>query len=361
MFRGHVTVHAPSMKNILALAAVRIPQPAPFAGLTISSDIAVSGGRNGTSALDLAALHLSLDGNDYEGALAVRGGAKPTIAGTLATEQLAVAPFIDGLPHLLDAARQWNRQPLTFAHFDPVALDLRISASHLRIAPLTIDDAALAVMTRGDRTEIVLAEGKAYGGDVKARASVGFAGDTLHLRGVGTLNNVDAATLSWDGTGRQIATGTVSGSASFDTDGSSPAELVSHLNGSIKTQATDGEIVLSELGRGTPALDDKRLEAMLPETGGRAPFHDLAVALRLTGGAAHVESAFLHGQYGSATGTGIIDLARRRFDLHMATTVLTRSGGPTAKPLRLKLGGSFDNRSVMAEPTQPDLPGIPPR
>ncbi len=355
-FHGHVAVHAPSMTGIMALAAVSMPLPAPFAHLAMNGDVAVSVANDGTPAVDLSALKLSLDGNDYEGSLAVRGGPKPSMGGTLAADRLSVAPFLDRLPRLIDATRRWSTAPLIFTRFDPIALDLRISASHLRIAPLTIDDAAIAVMTRGDRTEIVLAEGKAYGGDVKARASLGIMGDMLSLRGACTLTNADAATLSWDALGRQVATGTVSGSASLDTSGSNPAALITRLNGSITARAVDGEIMPFELGRGLPDTDDRGFAALLSGTGVRMPFSSTSATLRLTGGEARVEEASMRGMDTVATASGTISLPERTLDLHVATKPSAPSAGPGPgdKPARLHLGGSFDTILVTTEPKAPN-------
>ncbi len=352
-FRGHVALRAPSMSGVLALAAIAMPLPAPFANSALNSDVTLGIDRDGRSALNLSALRLRLDGNDYEGALAFQGGSRPVVTGTLATDRLTLAPFLDRMPPLLDAKRQWTHDPLMLAHRNPIALDLRISASHLLLAPFTVDDAALAIMTRGERTEIVLAEGKAYGGDVRARASVGISGDDLNLRGVCSLTNADAATLGWDLLGRQAATGTFSGSANLETNGSSMAALIGNLSGSMKGQASEGDFSIADLGLGLRTTHSEPLEALLPAEKGRTPFHDAGFALRLSDGEGTVADAMMHGSETTVTATGTLDFAERRLDLRVgALPAVSRNASP-GKPPHLQVGGSFDRIVVTPEASEP--------
>ena len=358
-FRGHVALRAPSMGGALALAAIAMPLPAPFANLTLNSDVTLGVDRDGRSAVNLSALRLRLDRNDYEGTLAIQGGSRPVITGTLATDRLALAPFLDRVPPSLDAKRQWTHDPLMLARRDPIALDLRISASHLLLAPFTVDDAALAIMTRGERTEIVLAEGHAYGGDVRARASVGIAGNDLNLRGVCSLTNADAATLSWDLLGRQAATGTFSGSANLETNGSSLAALVANLSGSMKGRATEGDFSIADLGLGLVTTNSQSLAALLPAEKGRTPFHDAGFALNLSGGEGTIEDAMMHGSETTVTATGTLRLAERRLDLQVdALPAVLRNASPD-KPLRLRVGGSFDRIVISPEASGPSKAASP--
>ena len=77
-------------------------------------------------------------------------------------------------------------------------------------------------MTRGKRTEISLNDGKAYGGAAKGRASIGVSDGVVSLRGAGTIDDADVASLSWDLLGRQVAAGTLSGAFNIDTSGRQP-------------------------------------------------------------------------------------------------------------------------------------------
>ena len=349
-FNGRLTVTAPSLPVLLGLGGYETAGPAPFANVTLTSDSRIGVDRLGQTSLDLQALRLRLDGNDYEGTLAYQGGAKPALSGTLATEQLSLSPFLHRVPKVLDGDRHWARTAVAFAHADPVDLDLRISATHLRIPPFVVEDAALAVMTRHDRTEIALVEGKAYGGAAKGRLSLGGANGDLSLRASGTLGDADALSLSWDAFGRQVAAGTISGAANFESTGDSPEALMSHLQGWARGHATDGELSGIDLGRGLRELERQRIEAILPALhGGRTPFHTLTFSARIVDGVASLDEAAVNGPEAQFTIAGQTDIGKRSLDLHAFAT----APSPATAKMRFDVGGTFD-KIVVA----PDIGGM---
>ena len=61
-------------------------------------------------------------------------------------------------------------------------IDMRISATAARIERVTVEDAAVAALVRGDRLELILDEARAYRGLVKARllATIGPDGIDAH-------------------------------------------------------------------------------------------------------------------------------------------------------------------------------------
>ena len=350
-FRGRVAVTAPSLGAALALAGFDAALPAPFAALSLTSDATLNGG-----ALDLPNLRLHLDGNDYEGTLAYQhGDAKASLAGTLATEQLSLAPFLSRAPALLDANRHWSRQPLAVDLRDPIDLDLRISATHLHLPALAVDDAALAVMTRDNRTEIALVEGKAYGGSLKGRASIGRAAQGMSVRASGVLTNADAGALSWDVFGRQLATGALSASANLETAGASPDALMRNLHGWAKGGASEGELSDVDLGHGLREAARMRFDAIVPALrNGHTPFQTLTFALRIVDGIVVVDDGLLKGQDAILTVGGKADVGTRALALHAAAMAPPVPSGPASTPtLRFGIEGTFDQAVVM-----PDLGGL---
>ncbi len=342
VFHGHMSVSAPSLPALLALAGNPARLVAPFANITLNSDATITVDRGGGTVVDLPGLGLDLDGNRYEGTLAYERGAKHSLSGTLATETLSLAPFLASEPSLADDRHRWTRTALS-AGGDLVDLDLRISATHLRVATFTIDDAALSVMTRGARTEIALSDGKAYGGAIKGRASIGIANGVLSLRGAGTLADADLAGLSWDALGRQVAAGTLSCSANIDTAGDSPAALMAHLQGWAKGRARDGEVSGLDLGRGLRDLDAKRTDAGLAAMRrGRTPFSSLAFAVRLADGVATVEDATMAGPDATAAVTGSADIGNRGLDLSATASPPQDTAKPAGTHLAVGIKGSFD-------------------
>jgi AsmA protein len=342
-FHGHVAVNAPSLPAALALLSYDAALPAPFANLALTSDATIGVDRGVTTTVDLPSLHLHVDGNDYEGTLAFQNDGKASLSGTLAAEQLNLTPFFSKTPGFYDTERRWTRTEVPVTAGAPLGLDLRISATHLRLTPFTIDDAALAVMTRNDRTEIALVEGKAYGGAIKGRVSFGVIGHDLTLRGSGSLSDADAATLSWDAFGRQVATGLLAGSANIESTGDSPAALMAHLQGWAKGHANDGELSGMDLGLGLRELARKHGGAVMPALrAGRTPFRSLTFSARLSDGIATIGDATMVGPDSTLSLTGSADIGTRGLDVHaIAATPDTATSGPRAR-LPIGVTGSFD-------------------
>ncbi len=316
-YRGRVTASAPSLPKALALAGFRGTWPAPFANLALKSDAAIGGGT-----LDLLNLRLRLDDNAFEGTLAYQSsGTAPTLSGTLASEQLSLAPFAASAPPVLDAERQWSREKVRPDLHDDLRLDLRVSATHMRLPPYLVDDAALSVMTRGGRTDVALVEGKAYGGALKGHASVGLSPDGFSLRAAGTLTDADASAMSWDVFGRQLAAGTLSLSANLEGAGDSADAMARSLRGWVRGKAKDGELSGFNIGlalQGQASGRDEDVVAALRK--GRTPFETMDIALQVSDGTVTVDGFGLKGPTATLTLGGHADLVRRRLDLRTAAS-----------------------------------------
>ena len=234
--------------------------------------------------------------------------------------------------------------------------------THIRLAPFTIDDAALAVMTRSDRTEVALVEGKVYGGTVKGRFSVGVQDDGVSLRGTCTLTDVDASALTWDGFGRQLATGTLSTSINLETSGGSIADLMRNLQGGLKGHATDGEISGIDIGRGLRGVDRNRGETLLTALrSGRTPFQTLAFAAQIVDGDATIDESSIKGPDAAIAIGGSADLGARRLDLQAVATPpagVPLTAAASTPRLSFDIKGTFDK--VMVKPTFSGTPAKTP-
>ena len=345
-FRGHLSSTVPSVPAILDRIGVDTTLLAPFANVMLVSDANVAVDAQGQPTIDLSSLKLRADGNDYEGTLAFQGGGRPTLSGTLATEQLALPPFLSKMPALFDAARAWSKAPIMGGVPRPLDLDLRISATRARLPPVTIDDAAVAIITRGRRTEIALVEGKAYGGAAKGRVSIGLSEDGIDLRGAGSLVGADASALAWDALGRQVATGTLNGSADLETSGDSPSALIHGLQGWAKGTLTDGEISGIDAASALRDIGRKRPEAALAALrGGRTAFASLTLGTRIGDGIATIVDGTMSGPDALIKLEGDADLDARTLDVRCQADA--PSGGVVAPHLPFGIEGFFDKPTLV--------------
>ena len=346
-FHGHVAAQAPSLPGAFAVFGTAIASPAPLADVSLNSDATIDTDRDGAARIDLPKLNMQVDGNHYEGTLAFlngsdRHGTRPSLSGTLATENLALAPFLSTAPRLTGPDGGWAHASIPAARTTSLGLDLRISATHLRLRPITVNDAALAVISRDDRLEIALIEGSAYGGALKARVSYGVTDGQLNLRGAGSITGADAATLSWDAFGRQVAAGALTGSANVESTGDSPSALMRHLQGWAKGTVSDGELSGVDLGLGLRDLAQGQAAAVVPALrAGRTPFKRFDASLRLADGIATVRDTMMRGPDAALSVDGQADIGHRTLDLHaVAATPADAVLGPRTR-LPFDVSGSF--------------------
>lgn len=350
-FRGQLSTNTPSLPHLLKRFGVDLRLPAPFANAALKSNPAtITLDRVNGSAIDLAGLELRSDGNSFEGTLAYQGGARPLLSGTLAADHLSLSPFLGRLTQRQGEVDEL-RDPFVLPDGRPTDLDLRVSATHLRVATFSLDDAALSVMTRGDRTEVGLVDSKAYGGTLRGRMSFGLAHDGLNIRATGSLTGADAATLSWDAFGRQIISGSIGGSLNVAASGSSLASLARHLQGWTRGSVTGGEVFGMDVGRALREADRKRLSGVVSALeSGRTAFTSLDCETRLSGGVATIDVASLHGPAVAAEVTGSADLADRELDLRAVASLpsVDQPKDVQNTPLDFSIKGSF--RDARVEP-----------
>jgi AsmA protein len=350
-FRGHASATAPSGAALLTLVGSPVARLAAFANLSVDGDTSLSMDSTGRLSLDLQNFAARADGNSYEGTFALNTGDRTAISATLATDNLNVTPFLARLPALIDTRHQWSDDPLVGSDPHLLDLDVRLSAGHLQVAPFLIGDAALAIITRNARTEIALIEGKAYGGQAKARLSIGLTPDNVSLRGTGSLTEADLGALSWDATGRQLATGTASLTAALETDGDSAADLVRQLHGTVKATTDNGELQFVDLsrilnGQGTPEV----------LRGGRTSFSELSSTASFNEGVATIDHTILRAAEGDLSLSGTADLAARTLDLHAAAL---GHNDAHKRPVGFDVGGSFEHPRFKIRPAEIAPPKVP--
>ncbi len=349
-FKGHLSGTAASLARVLAaVAPAGIVLPAAFADAALEGDARIVMDHARVATFDLHDLTIRADGNDYEGALAYRGGGgRPSVSATLAVGRLTLVPFLAHVPALLDADRRWSREALRLPGFGDIDLDLRVSATRLLLPPFTVDDAALAVISRDDRVEVALIEGRLCGGALKARVSFAPVNGDINLRGAGSIGEADAAVLTWDTFGRQVAAGSLSGSTNVESTGSSVAALMAHLAGWAKASASNGELSGLDLASGLRGADPMAVLA-----GGRTSFQRLDASARLKAGIAKIDEATMVGGDAVLSGGGTVNLGARTLDLRAVAAPSETVVGDGRASFEIDLSGPLDRLVVRPAAPRP--------
>jgi AsmA protein len=358
-YRGRIEAKIASLRRLAELTGHSFPHHGRFADLYVKCDSNFAA----NTAL-LSNLHLQLDGNEYEGTLAIQNGdAKPLVSGTLATNYLDLAPFVAGLPAPLTTDQRWNPTPFDITDLGFADLDLRVSATRLRLAQMEFRDSALSLITRTGSMDLTLAEATANRGKVKGRVSFASQNGSLTLRATGSLKDFRLRPVPLNVDGYHELSGSLNGTMALDSTGNSMSDLMHNLAGKAQINLDSGEITRLDLDSmlAAPSFGDRQKPtATADDPDATAALDGASVALKVADGRAEIENGRLQTKGMRLTFGGNSSLAERNFDLWALTQAPARANGTNSgetAPTRISLSGSWDvpNLTVQRLPP-PRLP-----
>jgi len=324
-YAGTIESTTPSLRALLELVDHPLPLPGPFADLVLSSNVVID-----DDSAAFSDLHLEIDGNRLEGTLALQHlGEKPVLSGTLATGLLTVTPWLERLPPARDGSGDWSSEPFSFAPTNLADLDLRISASRLRLPPIELQDAAISIMTREDRLELVVPAAKAYQGAFKGRASLKLEPEQLAFRANATLSGLDLSAFSADFFGQRRFGGLVTGTVNLEGGGDTLLTVMRSLEGHIQANVLQGEIDGLALDQALRHLEKRPLALLASIHGGRTYYDEGNLGLNVAHGVANIEDGLLQSQSLRIALGGQADIGDRTLKLH---AVVTPASTPSVKP-----------------------------
>ncbi len=356
-YRGSLYLNTPSLRALAQLAGFSFPKHGRFANFDLRCDANVN---SDTAAL--TNLHLHLDGNDYEGTLAVlTEGQTPRLSGTLATNLLDVTPFLEGLPRPRGAYGRWNDEALELADLGFTNLDLRLSASHLHLNDMEIKDAALSVLTRPGFIDIALAEAVADGGAIRGRLSLSAQGKTLDLRASASAKGVDLQPMVRGQTIRHPLSGALSGSVMLASKGGSFAQLMRELSGHAQIDVTNGQLVGVDLATALHTGGSSALTTQGDPAQSITNFDRASFGLQIAHGIATIADGHIDADGTAVRFGGSADLGDRNLDLWALAQPLASADKPetAGTPLRLGIKGPWDNVNLIVDRPSPN-PSTPP-
>jgi AsmA protein len=344
-YEGRIAATAPSLRDFIRKTGYTLPVPGHFGEMVLGCDAKLT-----PHDAALSNLRLRLDGNDYEGTLAVQNDRqRPAISGTLASNFLSLKPYLTKLPAVLAANRQWNSEPFQLQGISFADLDLRISAARAVLGPVRLEDAAISLMTKNGHIDLTLAEAKAYNGLVKARASLATSDDekTLEVRANGTMLNVDLASLSNDIFGREKFSGAATGSGNIEMSGDSIAGLMRNLDGRAQIRVTQGAILGVDFAKILSPAEKRPLQIIGELGSGQTPFDMNSFGIQLKKGTAEIDNGLLIGPDARLAFAGSASVTQRTWSIHATATPADAASQTThqnepANQFRFDILGSWD-------------------
>lgn len=339
-YEGRIAAHAPLLREALQLFDIAVPLPGSLRDGRLTAD-----GRIDDNSMALSDLHVALDGNAFEGSLAMHNDQGRAVwSGTLATDLFALSPFLSELGPAVTADGQWNSESFDAANLNFGDLDLRISASRAHFGRVLLEDAGFSILLSSGKLEITLADAKAYGGTLKGRANFAPSPAGLDMHLATSFSHVDSASFLSDILHNAHVSGDANGQVMLDGHGDSLAKIMHSLDGHGQFTLADGEVSGVDLEQALRRIEKRPLSIATEVRTGRTGFTNASAAFNIAGGVADMDRCVASGPGVELAMTGSAAIGDRALDLHV---VARQAGADTTNPdipqLRLDLMGSWDD------------------
>ncbi len=343
-FDGRMNASSKALRMVTQALGLKTP-------LLGINQIALSGlARAGLSSLSLSGLKLTIDGNPFEGTLALQTeNGRAILSGTLAAETIVLAPMMADLPALTGESGAWSEDTLPLASLDDADMDLRISASKARLDRAIFEDIGASLQLNNGRLDVAIGQAKIYGGQIKGRMTVNPGAHGLELRANGAFADVDADAMTKETFRVFRISGTTSGQFELAGQGETMAALVRSLDGTMETRLRNGDLHGIDLERALRSLERRPLSILTEARNGRTGFETAVFSARLTNGTIDLTQALISGLGVQVAMTGTATTADRKLNFR----AIARQSGPgtsvreNGPQLMLDIRGPWDEPQII--------------
>jgi AsmA protein len=287
---GTLAADSPSLRNALRWAGLKA---LPGGGLgpfalkaqtnVISNTVAFSG------------VNVELDGNAAEGVLTLIADGRPLLQGTLAAEEIDVAPYVSTIELLAANERGWSRAPILLDGLTGFDMDLRLSAARIGLTGIKAGRTAVAAGVRNGRFTVTIGESQAFGGVVKGSMGIAKADQGAEVKAQLQFTDVELEPAIATVFGIRRLEGRGNLTLAIDGAGSDVLALTRAVSGSATLTATRGALTGVDVEQLLRRLERRPLSGGGEFRSGRTPFDKLAVTVSVADGTATVDDVQLEG------------------------------------------------------------------
>ena len=343
-FQGTVRAHTTSLRNVARMLGLTLPLPGSLEDAAIEADTSATG-----TTIWLTNAKLSLDGNAFEGSLAINTDAgHMAVSGTLATDLLHLDTFAEAVPPLLATDGQWSHEPFELHDLVDSELDLRVSAAKMRFGGVQAEDAALSVLLKAGRMELTIAEAQMYKGSLKARAVGSLHAPDYALKINGSFSKVDVGTCLVAAFDTTWLDGSGTGQFQFQAMGDSPAAMFASLEGRADFGIVQGEITGINVEQALRRIEKRPLLSASDVHNGRTSFDAASATASILHGSADIRDGTVSGPGARIAFAGTASLVDRTIALRAQASQTGSDGGVRAAGPELAFGvtGTWDDPAV---------------
>lgn len=330
---GVLAAEARSLRNSLSLLSIAPLTRGGFGPFKLKAKAVLT-----ANSLAFDGLSLELDGNRAEGGITIKhADGRTVLQATLASEASDFTPYSGGFAVTDEDGRDWNREPIDLGALDAFDLDIRLSSGRVTVRRTQLERVAASATLRNGSFNLSVGEARYHGGalqgrlvvspgpegtaDVKVEANVAnfnLGPGMVEIAGIHRLEGKGTLALALAGSGKHVH------------------GITRALSGNVTLTAADGALAGINVEQVLRRLERKPLSGPPDFAGGRTPFKQLSVKMRIAEGTAKVEEAQVESPLVRVKLAGKTSVAHRDFDLQgMATLVRAGANSKEAQPFDL--------------------------
>jgi AsmA protein len=320
--------------------------------LSTTEGVAVAGqARLEADALSISSARFRIGGQDLDGALLGRAEADGlNLSGTLAASTLDLTGLAGSLlPGRADDGG-WSRDPFPLWRLPRASFDVRLSVGSLVVGPVAMENAALAMLSRGSRTDLTLAGADYQGGTLKGRLGVAAQPQgAVDIKLQASAEKIATGTgLAFLFDGKRLS-GTGSALVQLEGSGDTMASLMRSLEGRASLGIRQGELVGINIVEALRRIERRPLGAALDFGGGRTPFEAASATFRISQGTAVTSDGIIQSAAAKIALAGDVNLAERSFAMSGLASAPASATGREPPTLPFEITGSFDQPQIVPD------------
>jgi AsmA protein len=298
--------------------------------------------------------HLQIGSSRADGSLAFRStGQRPFMQGTLDFDTVDLRPFLETQLKGLITNQGWSNTAIKGDNLSALDMDLRLSAKTLQLAKTTIGDAALSILTRENRVELSLGDGKIYGGQMSGR----FVAESRNGGGVKAYGTLGLTDMSVGDALRELfrvvrINGLVNLSLNLSGEGTSAQSIFSSLQGEARLRLNDGGLAGIDMAALLARAREKHLDAFLEVQRGNTEIENADMRFIIKDSIAVTDDARVRGPGYRLSLNGKALLAKQALDMHGKISP-PPDAAQQVSDLPFVLKGSWLHPSIMPDSEAP--------
>ncbi len=363
---GHLEASTPSLRGMMRWLGVDMPDGRGLEKLSVRGGLDLRPDR-----VELKKATVQLDGMTARGTVRIlTGGGRPKIVAALGVDRIDTNVYMAPETSTKAGGKTagtsstkgvdaWSNQPIDLSSLKAVDADLRLAVNSILYRKVRIGRSTVTAKLEKGVLDATLKDMSLYGGKASGRLVLDGSGPKAVVRGALNAKGLNGEGLLRDFADITSLKGTLDMSLSLAARGRSQQEMVSTLLGKTKLTFRDGAIKGINIARLVRTVEKAVVNGWKKAPKEKTDFAELSGSFDIRDGIAKTRDLKMLGPLVRLTGSGEVDLLRRKLDLRIDPKLVKSLKGQGGSfdlkglPVPIIIRGPWDNPKIY-----PDIEGI---